>query len=160
METEKRNALLANLDLIVQLWAAWSAQWEQHILQHGVPLNTEQRADALCAGVALPDRVRLLEVPSIPVPLFPMVYAALKELEMIGSGTFGLCLRYGIFITSIHWNNRRRVIHELAHTAQYERLGGFPPCLEQYLREALSAGYHESPLELEAEAAVERCLGA
>jgi hypothetical protein len=42
------------------------------------------------------------------------------------------------------------VVHELAHTAQYERLGGFHPFLSAYLGECLTVGYPNGPLEQEA----------
>jgi hypothetical protein len=41
------------------------------------------------------------------------------------------------------------VIHELGHTAQYERLGGFEPFLRRYLFECLTIGYPEAPMEQE-----------
>jgi hypothetical protein len=40
------------------------------------------------------------------------------------------------------------------HTAQYERLGGIEPFLRQYLRECLTIGYPEAPLEQEAIATI------
>jgi len=43
------------------------------------------------------------------------------------------------------------VVHELAHTWQYERLGGLRPFLKQYLYECLVApGYPFGHLEQEA----------
>ena len=39
------------------------------------------------------------------------------------------------------------VVHELGHTAQYERLGGFEPFLRQYLSQCLTIGYPEAPME-------------
>jgi hypothetical protein len=47
--------------------------------------------------------------------------------------------------------DRRLVIHELAHTRQYERLGGIRPFLREYLYECLvTPGYPFGPLEQEA----------
>jgi hypothetical protein len=45
------------------------------------------------------------------------------------------------------------VIHELAHVAQYERLGGFREFLKQYLEECINPGYPLGDLELEAKQA-------
>jgi hypothetical protein len=61
-----------------------------------------------------------------------------------------LTLRHGIFIRADEWGDRRLVVHELAHTAQYERLGGFGPFLRQYLQECVTVGYPATPLEQEA----------
>jgi len=44
----------------------------------------------------------------------------------------------------------RLVFHELVHTLQYERFGGFPQFLKQYLHECITVGYPEAPLEQEA----------
>ena len=41
-------------------------------------------------------------------------------------------------------------VHELAHVAQYERLGGILPFLRRYLFECLIAGYSVALLEQEA----------
>ena len=49
-----------------------------------------------------------------------------------------------------------RIAHELAHTEQYERLGGIEPFLRQYLSECLTIGYPAAPMEQEAIAAARR----
>ena len=48
---------------------------------------------------------------------------------------------------------RQLLAHELAHVAQYERLGGFREFLKQYLEECINPGYPLGDLELEAEQA-------
>jgi len=54
-------------------------------------------------------------------------------------------------LQSDSWGERRLVVHELAHAAQYERLGGFQAFLEQYLSECITLpGYPFGPLEREA----------
>ena len=75
---------------------------------------------------------------------------AAETTGLISPLTAGLTLRYGIFIQSESWGERRLVVHELAHTLQYERLGGFRPFLEQYLYECITPGYPFGPLEQEA----------
>ena len=54
----------------------------------------------------------------------------------------------------------RLVVHELAHTAQYERLGGFKPFLKAYLEEWLTVGYPNGPLEQEAKQWETKILGS
>jgi hypothetical protein len=68
-----------------------------------------------------------------------------------------MTLRYGIFIQAQHWGERRLLLHELAHVAQYERFGGFRGFLYQYLRECINPGYPLGDLELEAKRAEEYC---
>jgi hypothetical protein len=51
------------------------------------------------------------------------------------------------------------VVHELGHTAQYERLGGFEPFLRQYLFECITIGYPEAPMEQEVVSLTARICG-
>jgi hypothetical protein len=83
--------------------------------------------------VAEPERVRLLYVPEIPIPEHPALRAAANATQLISPLTGGLTLRSGIFIRSDYRFNRAMIVHELGHTAQYERLGGFEPFLRQLL---------------------------
>ena len=56
----------------------------------------------------------------------------------------------GIFIRDDHWDSRRLVVHQLAHTMQYERLGSIESFLRQYLHECITTGYLAAPMEQEA----------
>jgi hypothetical protein len=47
-------------------------------------------------------------------------------------------------------------LHELVHTAQYERLGGIVAFLRKYLSECATSGYRAAPLEEEAIAVAQR----
>jgi len=69
---------------------------------------------------------------------------------LISPLTAGLTLRYGIFIRADCWGQRRVVVHELTHTAQYERFGGIEPFLREYLQECVTVGYPGAPMEQEA----------
>lgn len=134
----------------------WAARHESAILQRGVALSTMQAADARKVGVVHSERVRLLAVPVIP-PSNRILRSIGAKLGLISSQTIGMTLRYGIFILADHWEDRRLLLHELAHVAQYERLGGFRRFLSQYLRECISPGYPLGDLELEARRAEESC---
>jgi len=144
---------------LLPLACAWAEPQEQRILKQGVGLTADQVADAEVIGVANPARVRLLRVDQIPVPEHPALRAAAEATSLISPLTAGLTLRHGIFIRSDCWGQRRLVVHELAHTAQYERLGGFQHFLEQYLWECLTIGYPAAPLEQEAIAVERRLCG-
>ena len=137
---------------LLPLAAAWAAEQEDTILQSGVPLNDSQMADALQLGLEHPDRVRLLRVTQIPMPSDPILAAAASATDLISHRTAGLTVRYGIFVRSDYWLNRLLVAHELVHTLQYERLGGFEAFLRPYLIECLtSPGYPYGPMESEAD---------
>ena len=144
---------------LLPLACQWAAGQEQHILAAGVPLSPIALADAQRAGVAQPERVRILYVPAIPLPEHPALRAATEQTQLLSPLTGGLTLRYGIFIRADCAYSRAMVVHELGHTAQYERLGGFEPFLRQYLSECLSLGYPEAPMEQEVISLTARICG-
>jgi len=138
------------LEALLPLACRWAAEQELMILQSGVALTEAQVDDARQVGVSQPDQVRLLIVDEIPIPDHPQLTAAAEETGLISPFTIGLTLRYGIFIHADHWGQRPLVVHELAHTMQYERLGSIQAFLRQYLHECITIGYPEAPMEQEA----------
>jgi len=136
--------------ILLPLACAWAEEQERLILRDGVPLTQPQIADARRIGVADPDRVRLRVVDKIPTPAHRELRMAAEATGFLSPMTVGLTLRYGIFIRSDFWGNRALVVHELVHTWQYERLGGFMAFLQQYLQECITIGYPAAPLEQEA----------
>jgi hypothetical protein len=136
-------------EVLLPLACQWAAEQEQIILTSGDFLSPEQVADARLVGVTHPERVRLLHVPAIPLPEHPALRQAADATQLISPLTGGLTLRYGIFIREDCRSDRSMVVHELGHTAQYERVGGFTPFLRQYLFECLTIGYPEAPMEQE-----------
>ncbi len=146
---------------LLPLAAEWAAEKEDTILQSGVPLNDSQLADARRLGVENPGRVRLLRVSQIPMPSHPTLAAAASATNLISPLTAGLTVRYGIFIRNDCWPNRLLVAHELVHTLQYERLGGFAAFLRPYLIECLTPpGYPYGPMEREADAVSKTLCGS
>ncbi|MEM7344906.1 MAG: hypothetical protein AAF485_11745 [Chloroflexota bacterium] len=135
---------------LLPLAAVWAEAQETLILQQGVPLTTAQLEDAQQVGVRQPEQIRLLSVDKIPLPDHPALRAAAQATQLISPYASGVTFRYGIFIRAREWGERSLIVHELVHTAQYERLGGFEPFLAQYLMECLTVGYPEAPMEQEA----------
>lgn len=135
---------------LLPLACAWAEEQERVILRDGIPLTPAQAADAVKIGVAHPERIRLLSVSRIPIPEHPALHAAAEATQLISPLTGGLTLRYGIFIRVDCRGDRRLVFHELVHTSQYERLGGFQQFLRQYLYECVTIGYPAAPMEQEA----------
>lgn len=128
----------------------WASDQEERILAQGIALTPEQHADAKSTQVKCPERVRLLRVTRIPMPEDIGLRQAAQATGLISPATIGLTLRYGIFIRDDHWGDRTLVAHELAHTMQYERLGGIEAFLRQYLLECVTVGYPAAPMEQEA----------
>jgi hypothetical protein len=138
-------------EMLLPLACAWAAEQEHAILESGIALTEPQLADATRVRVAHPERVRLLRVVQIPLPAHPALAAAARATNLISPSTQGLTLRYGIFVRADHWGQRPLIVHELVHTSQYERLGGFNVFLRRYLLECITPpGYPYGPMEQEA----------
>jgi hypothetical protein len=148
------------LEVLLPLACDWAVAQEQRILATGEPLTDEQALDARRIGVAHPERVRTLHVSGVPVPEHALLRAAAQATGLISPLTGGMALRYGIFIREDCRGDRALLLHELAHTMQYERLGGFESFLRQYLTECVSVGYPAAPLEQEAIAVAARISGS
>jgi len=141
---------LEQFKFLLPLACKWAEQQEMSIQEKGISLTLSQIEDATRVGVKHPEKVKLLQVPNIPIPDEPSLAAAAQDTQLITANTNGLTLRYGIFIRSDYWNNRQILVHELVHTSQYERLGGILPFLQNYLMECISIGYPAAPMEQEA----------
>jgi hypothetical protein len=142
--------LLKHFDTLLPIAAKWASEQEQRILREGVPLSEQEIIDARAAGVQSPDRVRLLRVKAIPSPGHPLLKIAQSAIRLLTPAPKGLTLQHGIFVRVDCWRDRALIVHELAHTAQYERLGGIVPFLRKYLFECATVGYRKAPMEQEA----------
>jgi len=141
------------------LATAWILEQERFILENGVPLSDFQLADARLVGVARTERVRLFRVEQIPLPQHPDLEEMKEAMQLTTLALPGLALRYGIYLRADRWGQRRFVVHELAHTAQYERLDGVRAFLECYLYQCLAIGFTSAPMEQEAIAITQRICG-
>lgn len=151
-----RTILIAQFERLLPLATKWATAVEKRILRTGVPLSEQGMEDARLLGVRAPESVRLLSMARAPMPSDLTLRSAAAAIQFLTPATRGLSLRYGIFVRSDCWGERGLIAHELAHTAQYERLGGIQPFLRQYLSECLTIGYPAAPMEQEAIAAVSR----
>ncbi len=137
------------LRLALPAACVWAWRQEVVILRRGVALDAAQARTARSMGIAHPERIRLLRVEVVP-PLSRLLRAIGGRLGIVSDATIGMTLRYGIFIQSEHRQDRRLLVHEMAHVAQYERLGGFRGFLSAYIAECIDPGYPHGPLECEA----------
>ncbi len=151
-----RQIGIDQVDELLPLAAQWATEQERRVLCEGVPLSESELADAKAVGVRNPERVRLLRVDEIPVPVHPMLKAAAASINFITAAPRGLALQNAIFVRSDQWRDRDLIVHELVHTAQYQRLGGVLPFLQTYIVQCATVGYQQAPLELEATATAER----
>lgn len=144
------DVLLVPLWLCAVPWVRWR---ERVILRDGAALTPPQRVLARSLGVASPQRVRVMAADRIPMPL-PLLWRSLAEhAGWISPHIAGMTLGHGIAIRADCCGDQRLLAHELTHVVQYERLGGIPRFLRQYLRECVWPGYPRGALEIEAKAA-------
>ena len=98
-----------------------------------------------------------------PVIILPVVAVrptkCAEATQLISPATIGIALRYGIFIHNDFSDDRYTIVHELVHTMQCERFGGFYHFLKEYLWECIGIGYPEAPLEQEAVRIADRICG-
>lgn len=127
----------------------WARREEGRILREGRPLNEEERQAARAAGVRVPEWVRVLAVPRVPLP--GGMLGRLWVRWASGPGVVaGMALGYGIYVDVAAVGSRHLLVHELVHVAQYERLGGVKPFMRRYLSQCLWSGYYAADLEVEA----------
>jgi hypothetical protein len=135
---------------LLPLAVEWTVEQESMVLKSGEPLNQVEIDYACRVGVLHPEKVRLLKVPAMPRPTHPVLRQVADSTGLLGPGIAGLTLRYAIFVRNDYWRQIQLVVHELVHTHQYERLGGFEPFLRQYLTECFTVVYPNGALEQEA----------
>jgi len=145
-------------EILLPLAAAWAEEQESIILRDGEALTDEQMTYARALKIGNPEKIRLLEVTTIPLPEEPSLRGVAQTTQLISPLTAGLTLNYGIFIRSDRWGDIKLVVHELVHTLQYERLGGIMPFLQQYLYECITIGYPAAPMEQEAVTTAEKLI--
>ena len=150
---------LPELEALLPSASQWFAHMEADALQRGEPLNLQELGFTKTIGIKLPEKIRLLKVDAIPHPADSALAYAAEQIGLSGVNTVGRTFRYGIYVRSDRWRDIEIVAHELAHTHQYERLGGILPFLRQYVSECRAFGYSNSPLELEAKAIEKRLTG-
>ena len=141
---------------LLLLACEWAKEQEINILDKGQLLSEQQINDAKLIPVSIPEKVRLLKVRQIPLPMDPQLRLAAQTTGLITKDIVGLTLRYGVFIRVDFWGDRKVIVHELAHVAQYEKLGGIYQFLEKYLHECVDIGYRNAPMEQEAIAVANR----
>jgi hypothetical protein len=117
----------------VPLAHEWAKAQEEFILAHGIPLGSEQLADARLAGVQEASRVRVLIVDRIPLPEDEELAAAARQSHIITDASRAVAMGYAIVIRADGWRDRELMLHQLVHVAQCERCGGLEPYLLQYL---------------------------
>jgi hypothetical protein len=141
--------LKAVLPAILPRAIVWAEAQERHILNSGISLNAQLSGVALGVGVRHPEKVFLLEVENLPLPVDPDLRQAALETNLLGPRTVGLALGYGIYLRK-GYGTVRLISHELRHVHQYEEAGSIAAFLPIYLVQIADVGYENSPYEIDA----------
>ena len=152
LTTSKENTMIISHDLqrLLPLTVLWAEEQEKKILDNGYALSRPYIQIAKEIGIEKPKKIRIWEVEDIPLPDNPELKEIALAADLISPNTIGLTLGHGIFVRKDCQNDQRLIIHELVHTMQYEKMGGFTPFLSRYLQECLSVGYQHAAMEQEA----------
>lgn len=146
--------------LVLPLAHRWVRREERRILKAGRRLTAEERGDAVAAGVADPDTIRLIIISPLPSPGGLLLQSLGGATSFAVTAPVGMALGRGIYLHPRVANDRRTFLHECVHVAQYERLGGIRPFLRRYLTECLRDGYEDSAMEVEANQTANRICRA
>ncbi|MEM7013371.1 MAG: hypothetical protein AAF585_18020 [Verrucomicrobiota bacterium] len=142
--------LRAARPMLIPFATHWANRQQSLALEKGVALTERESVTAQMLGVENVDRIRLMQVDRIPMPDGPLLGTAARAAGFVSDHTSGLSLGYAIFIRSDVWRDAHIIAHECVHTSQFERLGGMRRYLGEYLREVLTVGYVQAPMEVEA----------
>lgn len=128
-------------------FARWAERQEKRILSEGIPLDLKDANYAKSIGIQQIERVRILKVNCIPLPVSEYWVSLGKRLGLPVFSPGGMALGWGIYLLP---GQERSLRHELVHVAQFERLGGIRPFMHQYVSQCLTHGYADAELEREA----------
>jgi hypothetical protein len=144
------KSLLNSLPLILPIAQAWAEKQEIIISQMGTALTESELDDARRAGVAQPEKIRVVRVEALPRPESEDLMFLARQMGLFSTESSGLAIGYGICLPPSVWEDRYRLAHECVHVSQYERHGSIQAFLAAYLRECIDPGYPFGHMEQEA----------
>jgi hypothetical protein len=145
----RKKDLAPLLPTILPLAVQWAEKQSAEIQRSGVGLSPADMELARCVGVSSPEKVRVMESPSIELPENFIVREASITAGLLGPNTLGLALGHSIFINQVRFS-KRLLSHELRHVSQFEQFGSISAFLAEYLLQIVTYGYESAPLEIDA----------
>lgn len=143
--------LRAALPYLAPKAIAWAETQSSQIAHLGQPLNDTLTSVARSVGVLHPEKIRITEVDSLPLPDDPDLKQAALATGLLGSNMVGLTLGYGIYVCRGR-GTIQLLSHEFRHVYQYEKAGSIAAFLPVYLQQIVSVGYNSAPFEVDARA--------
>jgi hypothetical protein len=142
---------LSDLASLLPRAIAWAENQSANILQTGQPLTTALESLASSVGVKYPEKIRIIEIPELPLPEDAALRDTGLKLGLLGPHMLGITFGYGIYVRQGHVD-QRLLSHEFQHTYQYEQAGSIAAFLKQYIEQIAATGYFDAPLEQDARA--------
>jgi hypothetical protein len=127
----------------------WIKKLAWETLQNGQPLTPEQLEIARQVEVVAPDKIRLQQLDTVPIPEDPELEKVMREARLLQSNTAGVTLGYAVLIFD-PTPSTRLLSHEFRHVQQFERCGSLDAFLALYLTGLQRYGYAAHPMELDA----------
>jgi hypothetical protein len=140
----------AGIQALFPSLVAWAEEMETKALSEGTPLSDLLKARTASLGIRKIDAVRVLSVNSIPEPSPPRITEIAKDFGLSFADSAGMTFRYAIFVRRSYAQDVHLLAHELVHVRQYEHAGSISRYLEEYLRQLVTHGYQNMPLEIQA----------
>ena len=143
--------LLRLLPALLPLAITWGHDQSARIARLGSALSADEIDVARRVGVREPERIRVLQVPTVPMPYSLALRAAAIQAGMFGPHVHGMTLGYGVFVAAEH-TSTKLLSHEFRHVAQCEQAGSLDNFLTEYLTQIVTVGYDDAPFEVDARA--------
>lgn len=134
----------------------WAKREEDRVFKNGIALSPPQIQLARQACVQHPEKVRILEVSSVPFPSDAALQQAAVNTGILTNLNDAVTFGYGICLRKDQVNNRCLLARELVLVACHEQLGGIEPFLRKYLQQVIVNGADLAPMEIEAAEVAER----
>ena len=128
---------------------AWAESLQAHAFRVGQALSVQDLELARNIGVIRPERIRVAEVTSLPLPGDADLRAAATQTGLMSDQTIGMSFGYGIYIRQGELCTRL-LSHEFRHVYQYEQAGSLAKFISEYMLQIITLGYARAPLEIDA----------
>jgi len=144
-----RPGMVAWLLPLAWAWAGWH-QWRGR--RRGRPLSAAESALARAVAVQQVERVRVRQLPRMPVPGAWLWERLLGRQRVPWHGVQAITLGHTILCLGAP-PSPQLLAHELRHVQQCERAGSLRAFLRLYLEQVAQHGYLAAPMEVDARVA-------
>lgn len=145
-------SLHSALPMLIPKAIAWAESQAENALRAGRPLIEPFLSVARRVGVASPERIRIPDVPHLPMADDPQLKQAAVTTGLLAPGMVGLTLGHSVLVCPGYGQDIRLLSHEFRHVHQYEQAGSIAAFLPVYLQQIVAVGYNNAPFELDARA--------